>query len=193
MNTLTDKIRSFDKYALICLITGVIFLILGTVQLVLIIMTPTSFKFDHISVIILDFIIVAFCIVYMVYKSGRLNGILPDSIRENESDQEQDGDSPIDAPSDSSDSSRNSVAQSAGDFIGMGHRISSADNSNVRHRVGTHAYVDESLISPGHRYSPDKDNRQKNVASQQRTPYGSSSHTPNSTQRPRFNSYGING
>ena len=63
IKNVTDKIRSLDKYTLICFITGVIFFILGTVQLVLIMTTPVSPSFDYVSIILLDFIIVAFCLV----------------------------------------------------------------------------------------------------------------------------------
>ena len=78
LSKVTNKIRSFDRYALICLITGVIFFLLGTVQLVLMLLTPTLSTFDHISVVILDFIVVALCLVYVLYKSGRIDHLLPE-------------------------------------------------------------------------------------------------------------------
>ena len=193
IKNVTDKIRSLDKYTLICFITGVIFFILGTVQLVLIMTTPVSPSFDYVSIILLDFIIVAFCLVYVLYKSGRLDGILPDGVKDNQTVQEQDDDSQINVSSGYPEDPRNADEQPVHDFIGMGHRISSAVSSNQRRGSDARLLIDESLISPGHRYSSEASDRQKTVASQERVQNGQPSHDPNSTQRPRFNSHGRNG
>ena len=191
LTILTEKIRACDRYTLICLITGAVFFVLATVQLGLIVFTPVTSTFDQISVIILDYTIVAFCAVFLLYRLGRMEHLLPSGIKENLLPQGQDTDSRHKAGHETPEVAANHPRKSTPDFIGIGHMNSSSDRGNGQRRSGNRTYFDESMISPGHRYSSDNVQERRPAASQNSARRRESSHVPNGIQSPRFSSHGV--
>ena len=66
---LSDKYNQCDKSTLISMMTGFVFILLGLIQLIFIIFSPLARTFDHISLILVDFIIAAVCLVYVLYRN----------------------------------------------------------------------------------------------------------------------------
>ena len=146
LGSLYGRIRSLDRYSLICMITCAVFVLFGVFQLVLVILTPKTATFDHISLIIVDFIIAAFCIVYLIYRSGRLKGILPGGADKN---------SVAGQPEPADLTAQPKVSRRKEEFpVGTAHVFSAGGSRNNRSAVPSARLADESLISPGHRYSP---------------------------------------
>ncbi len=69
INRLKDIIRSGDKNVLVSIITGIVFALLGLIQLTFVIITPLARSLDHIFLILVDFVITAVCFVYALRKA----------------------------------------------------------------------------------------------------------------------------
>lgn len=189
MKKLPDQIRKYDRYTLICLITGVIFFLFATLQLVLMLLTPQSASFDHISVIVLDYIIVALCLAFVLYKSGRLDGMIPEGMEE----KLHALDSPADEHSDSPEPEKSTPEKSASEFIAMGHLSSSGQSVKNSSGSVNAAGIDESLISPGHRYSSEYMKQQDSPDNQKNIRREDCAGTAGGAAMPRFHSRRVNG
>ena len=72
LKKLSDTIKKQDKNVMISFITACVFSLFGILQLIFVISTSLARTFDHISLILVDFIIAAICIVYVLYRKGKL-------------------------------------------------------------------------------------------------------------------------
>ena len=69
---LSERYKNADKSSLISAMTGGVFVLLALIQLFFVLFTPIAQTFDHVSLILVDFIIAALCFVYVLYRRGSL-------------------------------------------------------------------------------------------------------------------------
>ena len=69
---LSERYKNADKSSLISAMTGGVFVLLALIQLFFVLSTPIAQTFDHVSLILVDFIIAALCFVYVLYRRGSL-------------------------------------------------------------------------------------------------------------------------
>ena len=166
---LWDKIKGCDRSNLISIITGGIFALLCLIQIISVISTPLARNFDHVSLILVDFIIAAACFVYVIYRRGGLSMFAVESeVSEEKTDAENDaaisGMSTVTAP----DVSRVCIPSSSMQSKASGAR-SSQDAA---------AAENENLFSPRHRYADTASSPRESAGTQ---------------QKPKFNSHRTNG
>ena len=146
LKKLSERISGYDKSILISIITGCIFILFAVIQLIFVISTPMARTFDHISLILVDFIIAAICIVYVLYRKGKLGSFSYDTETDKKETKADKGTHP--APS---DISRVCIPS---EKLGNNAR-SVVASSGVRQAKKTsgRSAENENLFSPRHRYS----------------------------------------
>ena len=146
LKKLSDTIKKQDKNVMISLITACVFSLFGILQLIFVISTSLARTFDHISLILVDFIIAAICIVYVLYRKGKLGSFSYDTETDKKETKADKGTHP--APS---DISRVCIPS---EKLGNNAR-SVVASSGVRQAKKTsgRSAENENLFSPRHRYS----------------------------------------
>ena len=165
LNEFTEKFKACDKSILVSGITAGIFILLGLIQLISVIVTPLARTFDHISLIPIDFMIAAFCVVYVLYRRGRLGGLkLFHELAETPDSESDEPDSPDNVKK--SDTDKISLPDISRICIPVSqinaNSSSVRSTSSVNSRVNTSAsYAEnENMFSPRHRYSGNQASRQ---------------------------------
>lgn len=80
MSRFVSSLKSCDRRTLIALCTAAVFLLLGVTQLFTVILAPAARTFDRFALLLVDFLIAAACVLYMLVQSGKLSD-LPDKLR----------------------------------------------------------------------------------------------------------------
>ena len=153
---LSDKYNQCDKSTLISMMTGFVFILLGLIQLIFIIFSPLARTFDHISLILVDFIIAAVCLVYVLYRRGTFGNYV--STHETNTDAEENTE-----PSEPSDTTRVCIPSS---------RMHSTSRSiplsrEIKSSMAVRAYnaENENLFFPRHRFSPGRPENSRSTGS----------------------------
>ena len=141
LKKLYGKFRTCDKSVLVSIVTACIFILFGLIQVISVILSPLFRTFDHVSLIIVDFIIAAFCVVFTLYRSSKISVPVLDSILKEDED----------AAANGSGVSRIAIPSSS--MHGISHSVRSAGvKESDRIKSGIEA-ENENLFSPRHRYS----------------------------------------
>lgn len=158
LTKLSEKCRSCDKSVLISFVTACVFILLGLVQLVSVIFYPSARSFDRFSLVIVDFIISAFCFVYVLSRQGKINSQSLEKLAEIVADPEKDPES----ESAGSGVSRIIIPSSKMNSHSVSAR-SKSRSDNARKRSGIDA-ENENSFSPRHRYSDGTSQRREYTA-----------------------------
>lgn len=141
---LWDKIKGCDRSNLISIITGGIFALLCLIQIISVISTPLARNFDHVSLILVDFIIAAVCFVYVIYRRGGLSMFAGESeVSEEKTDTEND----------SAISGTKHMTVSGVSRVCIPSSSMQSKASGARSSQDAAAAENENLFSPRHRYA----------------------------------------
>lgn len=134
LKRLFDKLKSYDRDVLISVLTGCLFAVFGLIQILSVIFAPVARTFDHFALIVVDMIITAVSLVFVLYKNGTLQTTFLNQTR---------GDSP--QRHDSPQKSREATAlpKNGGILSDNHHRVrqtrNTSNTSNIRSNRSPHS------------------------------------------------------